>query len=55
MGTVVLDKEEVHHATYNDYLTHEPGEDDFVDVDEEFKMIHEEIDRIYRENGDLQV
>ena len=53
MEAVVLEKELEYNSTYNDYLTHGPGEDDFVDVDEAFKMIHEEIDRIYRENGDL--
>ena len=53
MGTLVLDKEIVYDTTRNDCLTHEPGEDDFVDIDKEFKMIHEGIDRIYRENGDL--
>ena len=41
---------------YTDYLSHEPGDDDFVeDIDAAFQMIHDEIDRIYRENGDLHV
>ena len=53
MGTLVLDKEKVYHAPYNDYLTHEPGEDDFVDIDEAFNKIKEAVINIYRENGDL--
>ena len=53
MGTITAEKKEMRHPVYHDYLTHEPGEDDFVDIDEEFKMIHEEINRIYRKNGDL--
>ena len=41
---------------YIDRLSHEPGDDDFVeDIDAAFREIKEAVTNIYRENGDLHV
>ena len=50
MATIVK-KQKVDTPKYNDYLTHEPGDDDIMDVEESFQLIHQAIDEIYKENG----
>ena len=53
METLVIEKEKLPGTKRNDLLTHEAGEDDFVDIDKSFNMIKDTVISIYRENGDL--